>query len=263
MEVGQGTVLGGKTNMAGPEVSGERLMRSSGRVGGGATIRFPGRQRLRVVIADGDPLARRALRDVFQRGDDVAVVAEASDGVEALELATYYRPDVLLSALELARIDGLELVERVRVGVPEVRVVFLTVPCSLDTEVGALRSGACGFLSKDMPIEAISGVLQRVARGEATVSPAATAYLVARLRELPKAGTGVRPVRSALTSREWEVVDLLGAGLQPAEIAGRLALSRDTVRSHLKHIMRKLRVRTTADIVAAADRACSSSEMMC
>lgn len=249
--------------MVGPEVSGERAARWPDGVGSRATTRFPGRQRLRVVIADGDPLARRVLRDVFQRGNEVSVVAEASDGVEALELATYYRPDILLSALELARIDGPDLVGQLQVDVPEVRVVFLTVPCSLDTEVGALRSGACGFLSKDMPVEDIPGVLQRVARGEASVSPAAAAYLVARLRELPKAGAGVRPVRSVLTPREWEVVDLLGAGMQPTEIAGRLALSQDTVRSHLKHIMRKLRAKTTADVVAAADQACCSSAMVC
>lgn len=216
----------------------------------------PARTRLRVVIADGDPLARRVLRDLLQDATDITVVAEARDGVEALELVTYYMPDLLLSALELPRLGGLETLARVRAQAPDVRVVFLSVPCPVETEVAALRAGASGFLSKDMPIEAIPDALRRVVSGEARTSPAAAAHLVRQLRALPYAGGGTRPVRSALTSREWEVVDMLGAGIDPRAIAMRLGLAPDTVRTHLKHIMRKLGVRTVPDVIAAADRLC-------
>jgi len=219
----------------------------------------PQRTRLRVVIADGDPLSRRVLRDLFQLGSDLSVVAEARDGVEALELTTYYRPEVLLCSFELARLSGLQTLDRVRAHVPQVRVVFLSAACSADAEVAALRAGASGFLSKDADLEDIAEALRRVSRGEATVSSEAAKILVSRLRELPQAGTGLRPVRSGLTPREWQVVDLLSAGLQPAAVAVRLDVVPDTIRSHLKHIMRKLDVRTTDEVIAAADGLCRGS----
>jgi DNA-binding NarL/FixJ family response regulator len=209
-------------------------------------------RRFRVVIADADPLARRVVRDELQGRAEFVVVAEASDGVEAIELCRYYKPELLVSEAVLPRASAVEVARQLSVHAPDLRMVIFAVGGDPTLEMKALRAGACGYLSKDEGAPAVVEALLAAIDGEAAVSGAMTMALIERLRMLPEAGTGMRPVTSTLTSREWEVLDLLAAGSSTMDVADRLFLTADTVYSHVKHIMRKLGVRTRADAIAAA-----------
>ena len=185
-------------------------------------------ERLRVVIADDDPLARRVVRDVLQRTPGMVIAAEASDGVEAVELGLHYRP--------------------------EVRVVIFTVNVTLELAVRALRAGASGVLSKEVSIENLARALRGVVGGEAAISRKLMMRLMEHVRAMPEDYAGMRPVKSSLTAREWEVLDLVSSGASTQEVADVLVLSEDTVYSHVKNIMRKLGVHSRAEAIAEAER---------
>jgi two-component system nitrate/nitrite response regulator NarL len=208
--------------------------------------------RIRVVLADGDPLARRWLRDSIQATSSIIVVADAADGIEAVELAVYYRPDVLLCERRLRRIDGLEAMRRVHERAPEVHVVFLSTEDDAAGHVEATRAGASGALSKTTPIDGIVRAVHGIVRGEAAISRDTYAQLVDRLRGIPEAGAGLRPIHSALTPREWEVLDALCAGMPMAGIASHFDIAPATVRSHVKRVMAKLDVHSRDEAVAVA-----------
>jgi DNA-binding NarL/FixJ family response regulator len=211
-------------------------------------------ERIRVILADPDPLTRRVVRDELQRHEDFTVVAEASDGVEAMELTRHYRPEILLSEAVLPRVDGLDVTRMLQATTPETRVVIFAVLDDHELEMRTLRAGAVGYLTKDQGIGAVAASLRGVARGEAAISRLVTMRLIERLRQVPEAGTGVRPVKSNLTSREWEVLDQLVMGSTTRDIAATLFLTDDTVYSHIKSIMRKLGVRSRQEAVDAAER---------
>lgn len=208
---------------------------------------------LRVIIADDDPLARRVVKDALQAAD-VTVIAEACNGREAAELAIHYRPDCVLMDIVMPEVDGLEAARRIMQRAPEVRVVFLTASEADGIGLVGLRTGACGFLSKDLDIAALPRTLHGAIAGQAAISRELTLQLIEIYRNTRDDGLGMRPVHSALTSREWEVLDLLCAHRGTDEIADVLVLSPETVRSHVKNLLRKLGVRTRADAVAEAQR---------
>lgn len=216
--------------------------------------------RIRVLIADGDPLARRVLRDAFQLDTAFAVVAEASDGVETVELALHYRPEVVMIEQVLGRLNGIEATQRIVAQAPEVRIMFFSVTTDETVQFAALRSGACGYLAKTAPVSEVVDAVCCMARGEAVVSTQMVSALVGRLRSLPSAGSGLRPVSSRLTPREWEVLDLLCARRSPEAVAAELMLAEDTVHSHVKSMMRKLGVRSREELPAAADHLCQGRD---
>jgi two-component system, NarL family, response regulator LiaR len=213
----------------------------------------PDAGRLRVVIADDDPLARRVVRDALQEAG-FAVVADAANGREAVELVLHYRPDLVLMDVVMPELDGIAAAKQIGEKAPEVRVVILSI--SDDDELGMLgiRAGASGYVTKDVDVVHLPGMLERVAAGEPAVTPRFTAKLIDELRRLPEAGKGMRPVRSGLSSREWEVLDQLSAGKSEDEIADDLVLSVETVRSHVKSLHRKLGVHTRAELLDAVRR---------
>ncbi len=208
---------------------------------------------LRVIIADDDPLARRAVRDALQ-GAGLTVVAEASGGREAVELAVHYRPDVVLMDVVMPDMDGLTATQRIAARVPSTRIVIFTAAGDEDTGLLGLRLGAAGFLAKDVDVSVLPRALERVCAGEAAVSRHLTMRLVESLRHVRDDGAGLRPVRSPLTAREWEVLDLLCDGNATDEIAHELFLSTETVRSHVKSIYRKLGVNSREQAVDEAER---------
>jgi two-component system, NarL family, response regulator LiaR len=156
----------------------------------------------------------------------------------------------------MPELDGIIATRQIRKEIPDQLVIVLTGAGEEDQELGlqALRSGASGFLSKDLEIDALPRALEGVRAGEAAISRKMTRTLIERLRDSPSGSSGMRPVKSPLTAREWEVVDLLKAAKSTDEIAGELVLSTETVRSHVKNILRKLDVRSREDAVVAADR---------
>ena len=208
---------------------------------------------LRVVLADGDPLARRTIRDALQ-ADGITVVAEATSGREAVELTAFYRPDAVLMDTKLPVVDGLDAARVIHDRAPAICVILLTsVP---DDSVGlrALRAGAAGYLSKELEPEVLPRVLRGAIDGEAAISRRLAMSLIESYRRAPRGGSGLRPVRSELTDREWEVLDLLSGGASNEDISRRLVLSTETVRTHLKNLYRKLEVRSREEAVEAARR---------
>jgi len=208
---------------------------------------------LRLVIADPDPLARRVIRDALSDHSDFQVVAEASDGVEAIELARHYLPDLLLTEVSLPLIDGLLVARKLLEDDLPIRVLFFATSEGEDLELRAVRAGGVGFVSKSLGVDAAVSAIEAVARGQAVISRDATLALVNQLRHQPDTGPGQRPpIKSNLTPREWEILDLLTKNQSTAEIAGALFLTPDTVYGHIKNIMRKLGVRSRSEAAVAA-----------
>ena len=210
---------------------------------------------LRAIIADDDPFARRVIKEVLDKAG-VLVIAEARNGRQAVELTLFYRPDVVVMDVVMPELDGIIATRQIRKEIPGQLIIVLTGAGDEDEELGlqALRAGASGFLSKDLEIDALPRALQGVKAGEAAISRKMTRMLIDRLRDTPSGSAGMRPVKSPLTPREWEVIDLLKAARSTDQIAADLVLSTETVRSHVKNILRKLDVRSREDAVAAADR---------
>jgi NarL family two-component system response regulator LiaR len=209
------------------------------------------RDRVRVIVADDDPIARRAIREALQR-DGITVVAEPADGYDAAQLAVHYRPDVLLMDSFMPRLDGVEAATLTRERAPETVVVILGAREDDDLAMRCMRAGAIGFLPKTIGLQALVRAIRAAARGEPVFSRRLVALLLEEVRAAPPNGAGIRPVRSQLTSREWEVLDLLAQGLSTGGIAARLVVSDETVRSHVKHILRKLHVHSREQAVEKA-----------
>jgi DNA-binding NarL/FixJ family response regulator len=194
---------------------------------------------LTVVIADADPLARRLIRSVLELAG-MTVLADVRSGAEAVGRVLQHAPDVVL----------LDCPDAVRALHPYAPVVVLACHEDPDEAVRALAAGASGYLSKDLELEALPRAVAAVAAGEAAVSRRLTSHLVERFRELPQ----LRPIKSPLTAREWEIVDLLGPERTTVEIADTLVISAETVRTHVKSIMRKLGVHSRHEAPEAAER---------
>ena len=208
---------------------------------------------IRVILVDDDALARRAVRSVLE-GDGMVIVAETASGRESVELAIYHRPDAVVMDIVMPGLDGIAATREIMARAPEVRVVMLTSGDDADMAVATLRAGAAGYLSKGLDADGLARALRAVVMGEPAVPRRYVGALVDRLRSSPEHGVGLRPVRSLLTAREWEVVDLLCQGRSTREIAHELVLSAETVRSHVKSILRKLGVSSRAEAVIAAQR---------
>lgn len=209
---------------------------------------------IHVVIADSDPLARRVIRDALQDRTGFVIPAEASSGPEAVELSLHYRPEVALMEASLPGMDGLAATRRICAAAPEVRVLIFSRYDGEEIQLEALQAGASGFVSKNVPVETVSRVVEKVVQGEAAISRKVTMRLIERLRLLPEGGTGMRPVRSPLTAREWEVLDLFCERKTTKEIAEALVLSEETIYSHSKNLLRKLQVHSRDEAIEVAQQ---------
>jgi DNA-binding NarL/FixJ family response regulator len=205
----------------------------------------------RVLIADADGLARGMMRFALSNSQRIGAVHAAANGREALELARYFRPGVAVVDTVVPPRGGVELVRKLLLTVPGIRV--LTVSINDDrAAIAALRAGAVGHVAKDIDPERLAELVVRAADGEVIVPQRLLPALLDALREVPDSGW--RPLRSRLTTREWEIVELLGEGATTQRIAERLVLSPMTVYSHIKSVLRKLGVNSRREAVIAARR---------
>jgi two-component system, NarL family, response regulator LiaR len=208
---------------------------------------------IRAVLADGDPQARKLIREALRAGG-IAVVAEAADGDEAVALATFYHPDVVLLDVRLPGLDGVAATSQIHARSPSTCIVLLAEGADEEIGLRAIRAGASGYLARSLEADVLPRVIRGAVEGEAAISRRLAMHLIESYRRTPRSGAGMRPVRSSLTDREWEVLDLLTSGARTEEIARTLVLSTETVRSHLKNVYRKLGVRSREEAAEAARR---------
>jgi NarL family two-component system response regulator LiaR len=193
------------------------------------------------------------IKDALQRAG-IVVIAEAQDGREAVELALFYRPDIVLMDIVMPGLDGIAATRRILKDIPDQMIVLLTSAEEDEMGLIGLRAGAVGFLSKNVDVSAVPRALLSGLDGQAVISRRLGMRLIEHFRNAPEGVSGMRPVKSPLTPREWEVVDLLHARNGTEEIAETLVLSIETVRSHIKHILHKLGVSTRAEAVEMAQQ---------
>jgi DNA-binding NarL/FixJ family response regulator len=207
----------------------------------------------RVLIADDQALVRAGFRKLLEAAPDVEVVGEAADGREAVDLGQRLRPSLVLMDIRMPRLDGIEATRRlVAAHGDAVRVLILTT-FGLDEYVyDALRAGASGFMLKDAPPEELLAAIEVVARGDALIAPAVTRAVIEEFARSSPGQTTPAPVLDELTAREREVLELLARGLSNAEIAERLVVSDGTVKTHVAHVLAKLRLRDRVQAVILA-----------
>ncbi|AUS81118.1 DNA-binding response regulator [Actinoalloteichus sp. AHMU CJ021] len=208
---------------------------------------------IRVLVADDQPLIRGAFQVLLDREPDIEVVAQAGNGLEAVELTRRHRPSVVLLDVRMPLLDGISAARRI-IADPElapVSVVILTNYALDEYLFSALRAGVSGFLVKDSePAELIHAV--RVAdRGDAVLAPSVTRRLVEEFAARPPT-PAPPPELDGLTVRERQVLALVGAGLSNAEIARELTISHLTAKTHVSRIMTKVGVRDRARLVVLA-----------
>jgi DNA-binding NarL/FixJ family response regulator len=205
--------------------------------------------RLRVVIADDQPMMRAGFKTVLEATGDIDVVAEAGNGEEAVHAATALAPDVVLMDIRMPEMDGIEATRRL----PRQRVLILTTFGLDQYIIEALRAGASGFLLKDAPVHEVIAAVRAVAAGDAVLSAAVTRQLLDQVARRLPAPVSRRPADlDLLTDREHEVLRMLANGLSNAEIAAALVVSDATVKSHVSHLLGKLGLRDRVQAVIYA-----------
>jgi DNA-binding NarL/FixJ family response regulator len=206
---------------------------------------------IRVLIADDQALIRGGFRMILDAQDDIEVVGEAIDGRDAVELFRRVTPEVVVMDVRMPSMDGIEATRRLTAADPPARVLILTM-FDLDEYVfEALRAGASGFLLKDRPPEELVEAVRVVASGEALLSPSVTRRLIEEFAKRRDAPTPPREL-DELTDREREVLVLMGQGLSNSEIAESLFVAETTVKTHVGHVLQKLRLRDRVQAVVLA-----------
>jgi DNA-binding NarL/FixJ family response regulator len=212
---------------------------------------------VRVLMADPAPMQRSGLRMVLTstpaRGAEIVVAGETGDGAEAVELARRLLPDVLITELTLPRLDGLAVARAVTASNLPVRVLVLTDQDTDEHVLAAIAAGAAGFLRKDAPPHELLAAVHAVATGGAAITPAILARVLARVAEaLPAPETTTTSKLDALTDREREVLVHVARGHSNAEIAVALQVSETTIKTHVGHVLTKLRLRDRTQAVVLA-----------
>jgi two-component system nitrate/nitrite response regulator NarL len=197
-----------------------------------------------VIVIDDHPLFRKGVADLIGMEPSLSLAGEAADGESGLRLALESEPDLILLDLNMKGMDGIATLQRLRAADVEARIVMLTVSDSEEDVVAALRAGADGYLLKDMEPEEILESLRRATRGRLVISEQLTELLARALREEP------RPQRldeAGLTPREEEILALIAKGFSNKIIARELDLSVGTVKVHVKHVLKKLKLKTRVE----------------
>lgn len=197
---------------------------------------------IRVLIADDHPIARSGVAQILNEERGIRVVAQATDGAEAVEFFARFKPDVALVDLRMPKLEGVQVVERIRASCPDAAIIILTTYDTDNDIEMALRAGAKAYLVKDVSPQDLIACVRAVHAGRTWVSPTVAAKLVAQV-------TNVR-----LTTRELAVLRLLAAGKSNREIADALGISDGTVKIHVTHLFGKLDVTSRTEAIATAAR---------
>jgi DNA-binding NarL/FixJ family response regulator len=210
---------------------------------------------VRVVVADDQALVRAGFKMILDAEDDLEVVGEAVDGLQAVELCRRLKPDVVLMDIRMPELDGIEATRRIVDPASDspVRVLMLTTFDLNEYVYEALRAGASGFLLKDTPRAGLIAAVRTVAAGDTLLSARVTTRLVERFVRRPAAaGDGVPERLRVLSERELEVLRLVARGMSNAEIAAELVVGDSTVKTHVAHVLGKLGLRDRVQAVVLA-----------
>ena len=205
---------------------------------------------IRILVADDHPIVRDGLVAILSAQPSFEVVGEAGDGVETLRRVVERRPDVVLLDLEMPRMDGVEVLQRLRQSGSNARVIVFTAFDTDDRILAAVRAGAQGYLLKGAPREEIFEAVRVVHAGNSLLQPVVASRLLRRVSDDSMEAQGVR----SLTSRELEVLRLVMRGLQNKEIAHELVVTERTVKFHVSSILMKLGAGNRTEAVAIATK---------
>lgn len=206
---------------------------------------------MRVLIADDHTMVRESLVSVLQADGDVQVVAQASDGIEAIEKALEVRPDIVVVDLSMPRLNGIEVVRRLREALPDTRVLVLTMHQEDEYVLQAVRAGASGYLVKDSAAAELLAAVRSLHAGRGYFGPQAAKTLAEQVQHPERA---LEDPYGRLTPREREVFHLMAEGMTTKEIARRLGISVKTAENHRGRVLDKLDVRNSAELVRYALR---------
>ena len=205
---------------------------------------------IRVLVADDQSMVRAGFRLLLSGEDGIEVVAEAENGLEAVDKAARFQPSVVLMDIRMPELDGLEATRRILAADPGARILILTT-FDLDEYIyEALQAGASGFVLKDDPPEQLIAAIRTVAAGDALLSPAVTRRVIQQFTRIPRAAqpSGLEQ----LTGRERDVLRLVAQGLSNAEIGEQLYIGETTVKTHVTHVLQKLQLRDRVQAVVLA-----------
>jgi DNA-binding NarL/FixJ family response regulator len=211
---------------------------------------------IRVLVADDHPVVRQGLSAIVDAEDDIVVVGEARDGIEAVHMTHQLRPHVVLMDLKMPHLDGVEAIERIRAEVPGTYILILTTYADDESILAGIRAGARGYLLKDAPPDELVRAIRIVARGESLLEPSVAARVLDKLSALMTDGEvddkSNSPQTPTLTPREKEILALLANGARNKDIADALFISERTVKVHVTSLMQKLDANTRTEAVARA-----------
>lgn len=191
---------------------------------------------IRVLIADDHTIVRRAIKAFLAEADDIEVVGEADNGLEAVRLSKQHDPDVILMDLLMPKMDGIDATRQVTAWLPRVRVLVLTSFVHDDKVFPAIKAGAHGYLLKESEPDQLIQSIRRVHRGEPALDPSIARKIMKEIQ----VETAIKDPPDPLTARELEVLQLLAKGLSNKEIADKLVVAEVTIRTHISHILGKL-----------------------
>ena len=204
---------------------------------------------VRVLLVDDDDLMRAGLTAVLSSDETIDVVGEAPDGRAAVQRAIELRPDVVLMDVRMPGLDGIAATRELLSVSPDAKVVVLTTFEQDDYIFGALSAGASGFLLKRTRPEELIAAIHTVAAGDSLLSPSVTRTVIQRVAGQPAPDSVAEARLEELTARERDVLELIARGLSNGEIAATLVIEESTVKTHVRHILRKLRLRDRVQAV--------------
>lgn len=208
----------------------------------------------RVLLADDQTLFRKAIAALLESSANFEVVGEAEDGVQAVEKARQLQPDLVLMDVRMPRCNGIEATRRIKLEFPNIKIVILTVSDEDDDLFEAIKSGAQGYLLKNLRPEALFDYLEGVFRGEVALTAAVATRVLNEFLRLSSQPPTLSSVLEVLTPREREILRLVAQGSSNKEIAAVLSIVEGTVKNHLHHVLEKLHLRNRAQAAASALR---------